>query len=366
MNSHTIFMTMGKIVIYSLLFVLTILAGTYIFIATNSPGQPIAYKDSSGKLLVDSISEKGTINLAGIKLGFFIKGENKNKPILLYLHGGMPDYFLTGKYPTGLDKIFTVVWLDQRGAGLSFDASSDKRNINLELMVNDIRLLTNYLREQFAQDKIFLMAHSGGTYLGVKVIEKYPELYKAYIGVAQISYQKLSEKMAYEYIMEQYKNNPKKAKIYNELLINPVELSKPIPETYIKYRDYAMHDLGVGTMKNMKDVITGIFIPSLLFKEYSFSDKINLWRGKANSGISVIWNELINNDLSEESTTFDIPVYFFHGIHDYTCSYELAKNYYEKINAPDKKFFTFMNSAHSPIFEEPLECLNIIESEILK
>ncbi len=53
-------------------------------------------------------------------LGFFIKGQNKSNPVLLYLHGGMPDYFLPEQYPTGLDEIFTVVWLEQRGAGLSY------------------------------------------------------------------------------------------------------------------------------------------------------------------------------------------------------------------------------------------------------
>ncbi len=192
----------------------------------------------------------------------------------------------------------------------------------------------------------YLMAHSGGTYLGIKVIEKHPQLYQAYIGVAQISYQNLSEKKAYEYILQQYKGMPKNYKTYQELLTSPVELNTPLPETYIKHRDAAMHDLGVGTMRTMNNVITGLFIPSLFFSEYSFNDKINLWRGK-------------------ESVSFEVPMYFFHGIFDYTCSYELAKEYYKKISAPTKMFYSFLHSAHSPIFEEPAECVRIIESEIL-
>ncbi len=282
------------------------------------------------------------------------------------MHRGIPDYFLTEKYPTGLDKIFTVIWLDQRGAGLSFDSKHDNKHITIDDVIVDIKEFTNYLRKRFSQDKIYLMAHSGGTYLGVKVIEKYPELYKAYIGIAQISYQKLSEKKAYEYILEQYKDNPKRNKIYEELIKNPIDLMSPIPAPYTKLRDYAMHDLGIGTMRNIKDVVTGMFIPSLLFKEYSLNDKISLWRGKASSGISIIWNEIISNDLSQESTSFKIPVYFLHGIFDYTCSYELAKEYFEKIDAPDKGFYSFRHSAHSPIFEEPVECIRIIESGILK
>jgi hypothetical protein len=37
----------------------------------------------------------------------------------------------------------------------------------------------------------------------------------------------------------------------------------------------------------------------------------------------------------------------------------LVKKYFDKINAPIKGFYTFDQSAHSPLFEEP-EKMNII------
>ena len=245
----------------------------FIFLLVNSTGKPELFLDDKKNILINSVSEKGFIEINGGKFGFFIKGKNINNPVLLYLHGGMPDYFLTQDFPTGLDEIFTVVWWDQRGAGLSFNALLNRNTVNIDSLIEDTREITNYLCKRFSQDKIYLMAHSGGTFLGVKVIEKYPELYRAYIGVAQISYQKLSEKKAYDYMTEQYKNDVKKKKIYNVLINNPVIMTEPVPVKYSRVRDYAMHDLGIGTMHNMKNVITGIFIPSLLFKEYSISRK---------------------------------------------------------------------------------------------
>jgi pimeloyl-ACP methyl ester carboxylesterase len=355
----------GRIIMFLLIAITVVLAGVFIVILSTSTGKPTLYHDENGKVLPNSISEKNYIEIKGGKIGFFIKGVNKDNPILLYLHGGMPDYFLTEKYPTGLDKIFTVVWLEQRGAGLSYNARYRNKSIDIDDLIDDTIEITNYLRCRFSQNKIYLMAHSGGSYLGIKVIEKHPELYKAYIGVSQISYQKLSEKMAYDYIVEQYSTTREKRKISSTLLKNPVELMKPLPQYYIKIRDYAMHDLGIGTMRNMKNVITGIFIPTLLFKEYSLNDKINLWKGKASSGISIIWNEMSDHDLAQESNSFKIPVYFLHGIYDYTCSYELAKQYYDKITAPDKGFYSFDNSAHCPIFEEPIECVRVIKENIL-
>lgn len=179
---------------YALIVAVVLITGIFIAILLSSSGKPKPFKDSSGKVIQESLSEKSVLMLGDRKFGYFMKSKDSGNPVLLYLHGGMPDYFLTQKYPTGLDELFTVVWLDQRGAGLSFDAESSTKQTDIEDMIVDIRDFTNYLRDRFSQDKIYLMAHSGGTYLGIKVIERYPQLYKAYLGIAQISYQKLSEK----------------------------------------------------------------------------------------------------------------------------------------------------------------------------
>jgi pimeloyl-ACP methyl ester carboxylesterase len=78
-----------------------------------------------------------------------------------------------------------------------------------------------------------------------------------------------------------------------------------------------------------------------------------------------LWDEISNHDLSKENRRLEIPVYIFHGIYDYTCSYELSREYFKNIEAPVKKFFTFYESAHSPIFEEPAKSIEIIRNEIL-
>ncbi len=69
-------------------------------------------------------ADRGTIRVEinGVAQGMFIKSRNASHPVMLYLHGGIPDYFLTARYPTGLDEDFTMVWWDQRGSGLSYHA----------------------------------------------------------------------------------------------------------------------------------------------------------------------------------------------------------------------------------------------------
>jgi hypothetical protein len=45
-----------------------------------------------------------------MKQGTFMMSKNSSNPVLFYLHGGMPDYFLTKKYPTGLE-VLKIIFL---------------------------------------------------------------------------------------------------------------------------------------------------------------------------------------------------------------------------------------------------------------
>jgi pimeloyl-ACP methyl ester carboxylesterase len=293
----------------------------------------------------------------------FIKSRNAAHPVLLYVHGGMPFYFLTQDHPTSLEDDFTMVWWDQRGAGLSFHAAIPPGADAVDQLVSDTIEVTNYLRRRFGQEKIYLMGHSGGTFIGIQAAARAPELYHAYIGVAQMTDQLKSEKLAYEFMLEQFKANGNQDMV-RKLEASPVTMTGA-PDAYLALRDGAMHSLGVGTMREMKSVISGIFLPSLTFREYALSDKINLWRGKIRTGVSVVWDEIMKTDLTRHVPALEIPVYFLEGRYDYTCSYALAKDYFSKLKAPVKGFYTFEQSAHSPIFEEPEKARAIFRQDIL-
>jgi pimeloyl-ACP methyl ester carboxylesterase len=329
-----------------------------------SPGTPKPFRDKNGKTLPGSISEKIHININGVRQGLFIKGIDTTKPLLLYLHGGMPEYFLEQRYPTGLENYFTVVWWEQRGSGLSFSSSISNETITPEQMISDTKEITNYLRKRFGKEKIYLMGHSGGTFIGIQTAAQAPELYYAYIGVAQMSDQLKSEKLAYEYMLHQFRVTGN-AKMARKLEAAPVIAGNGISKAYRVLRDPVMHRLGIGTTHTMNSVITGIFLPSLACRDYTLIEKFNMWRGKSGSGISILWNKMAETDLSKKAPELTIPVYFIEGIYDYTCSYALAKEYFDKLHAPVKGFYTFSNSAHSPLFEEPEKMQHIIAQDAL-
>jgi len=330
-----------------------------------SPGKPEPFLDKKGNMLAGSISEKIHVNINGLEMGMIIKSKDSTHPVLLYLHGGMPDYFLTRKYPTGLEDYFTMVWWDQRGSGISYNANIPPESMTLEQMLSDTKEVTNYLRKRFGKKKIYLMGHSGGTFIGMQMAARSPELYYAYIGVAQMSNQLESERLAYEYMLNLYKVNGN-IKMVRKFESAPFTLSGGISDSYLSLRDVSMHSLGIGTTHDMKSVITGILLPSFTCREYTLTEKINMWRGKSRSGVSILWDTMLTSDLAVQVPTIDIPVYFFHGVFDYTVSYVLAKDYFEKLKAPLKGFYTFKNSAHSPLFEEPERMKQIFQEDILE
>jgi pimeloyl-ACP methyl ester carboxylesterase len=328
------------------------------------PGIPKPFLDENGNPLAGSISEKIFVNINGLEQGMFIKSKNEMNPVLLYLHGGIPDYFLSEKYPTGLEDDFTVVWWEQRGSGLSYSPDISADTLNVEQLISDTLEVTNYLRQRFGKEKIYLMGHSGGSFLGIQAAARAPELYYAYIGEAQMSNQLKSESLAYEYMLKQFKANGN-TKMVKKLEATPVTLTGGVPDSYYLLRDIAMHSLGIGTMHNMHSVVTGLLLPSFQFREYTLGEKINLWRGKSQTGVSSMWKEMAVTDLNEQVPEITIPVYFFEGRYDYTCSYTEAKAYFEKLKAPVKGFYTFEQSAHSPMFEEPEKVQKILLEDVL-
>lgn len=206
------------------------------------------------------------------------------------------------------------------------------------------------------------MGRSGGTFIGIQTAARAPELYRAYIGVGQMSDQLKSERLACEFMLKKYSDLGNR-KMVQKLEASPVIDS--IPFEYLKLRDQAMHRLGIGTTRDMNSVVSGLFIPSLTCRELTMKEKFNLWKSKVKSGVHPLWNETITTDLSQLVNEVNIPVYFFNGKYDLTVNVDLSKAYLRKLQAPLKGSYSFENSSHSPLFEEPEKMKRILITDVL-
>ena len=355
---------MTRMVIYGLL---VAVAALTIFLVAVSPGKTShCPSGDTGR----SICEKTFVQIGGIRQGMFIRSADTANPVLLFVHGGpsFSEYFLVEKYPTGLENYFTVCYWDQRGGGLSVTPEVTRESLTLDQLASDMIEVTNYLRKRFGKDKIYIMAHSGGTAFAIRAVAGNPELFQAYVAVAQVTRQAESEKRAWKYMVEKY-SSAENRKTVEQFQKYPVteDDSFLLPFFNSVLRDKSMHELGIGTMRNMKSIMSGVFYPVWLCRAYTLREKYSIWRSKFSfvnkSGLRA---EVLALDMAQEVPALDVPAYFLSGRHDLTVNRELSEEYFNKLDCPLKRFYTFENSAHSPMFEEPEKFLEIMVSDVLK
>jgi len=66
-----------------------------------------------------------------------------------------------------LERYFTIITWDQRGAGKAYPALDPVGTLAVESMVADTLAVTDHLRGQFGQDRIYLLGQCRGSILGV-------------------------------------------------------------------------------------------------------------------------------------------------------------------------------------------------------
>ena len=152
----------------------------------------------------NAISEYRIVALGGEEQSILIRGKNKNNPILLYLHGGPgnPETSFVVPYQKKWEEQFTVVNWDQRGSGRSYNDAVDTLTLTTEQICSDAIELTHYLKKEFDVEKIYLVGHSYGTYVGMRCIESNPEDFHAYVGIGQVGNQQKNENYLICYAME--------------------------------------------------------------------------------------------------------------------------------------------------------------------
>lgn len=304
----------------------------------------------------NGIAERASVETDDGELAIMLLSDNVENPVLLICGGGpgIPQYLLESSYPSPLPEEFTVCYWDYRGTGASYRSGVAAEAMTTERYVKDAAAVTDYLSRRFSNDRIFIMGHSFGTYIALKTVQAYPEKYQCYLAMSQIVDQPESEYLAFDYMAEQYEKSGN-AKMAARFRQYDIRASR---EDYDEYffsglRDKAMHDLGVGTARNMHSVISGIFLPSLRCTAYTQAERINIWKSKALSKAFPVTRDAIGNfNAFAEIPKVEIPIFFLVGKYDYTCCASLQQKYYETVEAPQKELYVFENSAHSPIYEE--------------
>jgi pimeloyl-ACP methyl ester carboxylesterase len=313
-------------------------AGAFEFIILRGTTPEIT--DDRGEIPPNSIASLESIPLGGVQQFILIRGADSANPVLLFLHGGpgMPAMFLSHSFQRELERQFTVVHWDRRGAGKSYQAGLTSDSLTVRQTLNDTYELTTLLLRRFGEERLVLLAHSWGTLLGLLAAKEHPEYYSAYIGMGQLSADSLQRYV----VRRRFLYNMARAHHDAELIRRLFGNEGIREDDLFRYGGEIRASTGYGPI-----LMTGLWAP-----EYDIFDILNVPKGAAFVA-DRMRDDVLEGPMEESLNAFTIPVYFFLGRHDYNTPSVLAAEYFEKLEAPTKELIWFEYSAHFPFWEEP-------------
>jgi pimeloyl-ACP methyl ester carboxylesterase len=312
-----------------------------------------------GEILPGSIAEIGYLRLGGLDQWVMIRGESLANPPLILLHGG-PGFSETGlfrHFNAALEKRFTVVYWDQRGAGKSFDRNIPLSSMTVEQFIADLDDLVEAVCQRLGKSRVGIFGHSWGSALGVLYGARFPGKVAVYAGSGQIGDAAAAETSSYRFAIAEA-DRRHNAKALKELsAIGPPPYSA---SSLWKERTWLQRFDGNLTLKNLWNM--GRII--LEGPESSIFDLRKLLRGFRFS-IDAMYPETSLLNLIRLAPTLQMPVFFFLGRRDRWVPPETSVAYFDALTAPSKKLVWFENSGHEPFMDEP-EKFNAAMTELVR
>lgn len=292
------------------------------------------------------------VPINGINQYLYHLGTNTENPVLLYLHGGpgSAESLLAHLYQDKWEKIFTVVNWDQRGAGKTLTRNPNQLP-TIELMLQDLYEVVQYLKKKYHKQKIILLGHSWGSVLGSVFIRKHPEDIAYYIGSGQVISMRENEQVGYDRVKElitkaKDKKSLKKLEIIgtypgDKMLFDPAFLKKvgQVRKLQAKY--------GLSSDDSFFSILHMI-TESPIFQMSDFSAFKKIYQANQK-----VYGFLSNFNLWEESREYKIPIYYILGGNDWQAPYVIAEKYFNEIQAPQKKIYMIPNARHMAAIDQP-------------
>jgi pimeloyl-ACP methyl ester carboxylesterase len=308
----------------------------------------------------NGIDEGKYVEIGGIAQWITIRGEDRNNPVLLLLHGGPGDATNPWGYAGFRSwlKTFTVVQWDQRGCGrtLGKNGPSLGPTITIDRMTQDGIELTELLRQTMQKDKIVLVGHSWGSILGVFMVKTRPDLFHAFVGTGQVADPPRSYAVAYTALLEKAKS------VGNQRAIR--ELGEVGAPPYKDGRGYAVQRKWSNLFEGADVFLASTLGFALSAPGYSLRDINDWFDGQILSGDRLV-PQTRGLDPKKLGGEFAVPVFVIQGAEDFTTPTSLARSFVDSIRAPRKAFATIEGGGHFAVFMKSDAFLNELVARVL-
>jgi len=330
--------------------------------ALARPASTAPILGSDGQPLPGSIAELASVPIGGHDQWVMLRGQDVEAPVLLFLEGGPGGTALGSMRYAGqpLEEHFTVATWDQRGTGKSASALEPLDTFTLDQAVSDTIEMSEYLRERFDEERIYLVGSSWGTTLGTLAVQARPDLFHAYIGSGQMVDQQETDKLMYAQSVayaERTGNTGFADQLhaigpppYTDMLSYPVAIASN-PE---------WHDFTYGADHDPRST----YPANLLVEEYTLTEQIRSAAALIDA-FALMYPQLQDIDFRSDVPKLDVPVFIVEGEHEAPGRAVLARQWFEQLSAPSKQLVTFEKSGHTPHLHEPGRFASYLASVVL-
>jgi pimeloyl-ACP methyl ester carboxylesterase len=307
-------------------------------------GRTPPIRDASGQAVPGSVASLEPISLGGVPQWVLVRGRSTRNPVVLFLHGGpgMPAMYLAHAWQRPLENDFVVVQWDRLGAGKSYFGEIRSRHLTVRRLLDDTYELVNVLRGRFQQDRIILVGHSWGSYLGMLAVRERPDLFRAYVGVGQLTGQGRGDS-AVARLQQAFIRREAARRGVSEAARELDAQGREVVEKWV-FR-FGGELRGATSWWPLMRI--GLQAP-----EYTLGDVFRVQKGLALYSRGLAYN-VPADTLRLNVTAVQVPVFIVAGRYDYVTPSELAERYFAQVRAPKKAFVWFERSAHFPFLEEP-------------
>jgi len=309
----------------------------------------------------NAVVEERFVEIGGIEQWIQIRGENRDNPVLLVLHGGpgWPNAVFTLPLRSW-ERHFTVVQWDHRGAGktLGRNGKAGSGQMTFDRRVTDAIELIEFLRRHLKSDKVIVLAESMGTLTGLPLAQRRPDLVHAlvltdlYVNVVR------NEARKHQLTLERLRaaGNTKGTAALEAIGGDPTGWDLRAWNTNMAW--------AFKTNLPIPHLDRRLLFPLALFSPiYNLRELVTLLSGFQWS-TSQMFEEIMAYDARTLSTRFQIPVFVLQGESDVVTLTSLAEEYFQEVEAPIKGLTLIKDAGHFAAFTQPDQFLGELRTRI--